>query len=147
LSKDVSELSLQDLATYVYQRSSNLAPGSVTAMVSAVGCFVRYLSSNKHCSISLPAYIPRPKPVHTIPVYEELSDKELSAILQSFDRNTAMGKRNYCMACCLVELGLRTCDTARLSLDNIDWCHRVITLGPGKNHHQLRLPISDQLFY
>jgi integrase/recombinase XerD len=146
LSKNVSELSLQDLATYVYQRSSNLAPGSVTAMVSALGYFVSYLSSNKHCSISLPVYIPRPKPVYTIPAYEELSDKELSAVLQSFDRNTAMGKRDYGMACCLVELGLRTCDTARLSLDGIDWRHRAITLEPGKNHRQLRLPISDQLF-
>lgn len=146
LAKDVGDIALQDLATYVYQRSSNLAPGSVTAMVSALGCFVTYLSSNQHCSISLPIYIPRPKPLYIIPVYEELSAKELEAVLQSFDRNTSIGKRDYGMACCLVELGLRTCDTARLSLDGIDWRHRVITLEPGKNHRQLRLPISDRLF-
>jgi len=146
LAKDVGELTLQDLAAYVYQRSSNLAPGSVTAMVSALGCFVTYLSSNCYCSISLPIYIPRPKPLYIIPVYEELSSDELEAVLLSFNRSTSIGKRDYGMACCLIELGLRTSDTAHLSLDGIDWRHRVLTLESGKNRRQLRLPISDRLF-
>lgn len=105
-----------------------------------------YLSSNQYCSVSLPIYIPRPKPLYVVPAYEELSTEELESVLQSFDRNTSIGKHDYGMACCLVELGLRTCDTAHLSLDGIDWRHRVITLEPGENHRQLRLPISDRLF-
>jgi len=145
-SKDVDELSLTDLAAYVYQRSQNLMPGSVTAMVSALGCFVTYLASRKYCHIQLPIYIPRPKPVYTVPAYKALSMSEMEAVLQSFDRQTASGKRDYGMACCLVELGLRACDTARLSLDGIDWRHRILTLEPGKNRRQLRLPITDQLF-
>lgn len=145
LSKELSELTLKELAAYVYQRSSSLSSGSVTAMVSALGCFVSYLSSIKHCNIPLPIYIPRPKPVYAIPVYEELSEHEILAILKSFDRNTAIGKRDHAMVCCLVELGLRTCDTAHLSLDGIDWRHQVLTLGPSKNRRQHRLPISAQL--
>ena len=146
LSKAIDEVVLADLASYVYQRSSNLAPGSVTAMVSALGCFVTYLSSNNYCNILLPIYIPRPKPVYMVPTYKELSAPEMEAVLQSFDRKTAIGKRDYGMLCCLVELGMRACDTARLSLDGIDWRHRVMTLEPSKNRRQLRLPITDQLF-
>ena len=146
LSKDIGELNLADLAAYVYQRSSALAPGSVTAMVSALGCFVTYLSSRQYCHIPLPIYIPRPKPVYTIPAYKELSVPEMEAVLQSFDRETAIGKRDYAITRCLVELGMRACDTARLSLDGIDWRHRIITLESSKNRRQLRLPITDQLF-
>ncbi len=120
-SKDIDELILADLAAYVYQRSSTLSPGSVTAMVSALGCFVTYLSSKQYCHIPLPIYIPRPKPVYTIPAYKEFSVPEMEAVLQSFDRKTAIGKRDYAIARCLVELGMRACDTARLSLDGIDW--------------------------
>lgn len=146
LSKDLDGLTLTDLAAYVYQRSSALAPGSITAMVSALGCFVTYLSSKKYCSIPLPIYIPRPKSVYAVPAYKELSVSEMEAVLQTFDRDTAIGKRDYAITRCLVELGLRACDTARISLDGIDWRHRIVTLEPGKNRRQLRLPITDQLF-
>jgi site-specific recombinase XerD len=146
LGKGVAELTQQDVATYIYQRSSSLAPASVTAMVSALGCFVSYLSSTGQCSISLPVYIPRPKPLYAIPAFEALTTQELTLILQSFDLNTAIGKRDYCMARCLIDLGLRTADTTGIILDNIDWRHRVLTLKPGKNHRQHRLPIPDLLF-
>ncbi len=146
LAKDIDQLALKDLAAYVYQRSSALAPASITAMVSALGCFVTYLSSREYCTIPLPIYIPRPKPVYAVPPYKELSVAEMETVLQSFDRETAIGKRDYAIVRCLIELGLRTCDTARLSLDGIDWRHRVVTLEPGKNRRQLRLPINDQLF-
>lgn len=146
LAKDIDQLALNDLAAYVYQRSSKLAPASVTAMVSALGCFVTYLSSREHCTIPLPIYIPRPKPVYVVPAYKELSVAEMETVLQSIDRETAIGKRDYAIVRCLIDWGLRTCDTARLSLDGIDWRHRVVTLEPGKNRRQLRLPMTDKLF-
>lgn len=146
LGKTIHELTQQDVATYVYQRASDLLPGSLTAMVSALGCFVSYLSSTKQCAISLPVYIPRPKPIYVIPAYKALTMQELTSILQSFDLETSIGKRDYCMARCLTELGLRTADTAGITLDNINWRHRVLTLKPGKNHRQHQLPIPPSLF-
>jgi site-specific recombinase XerD len=116
LNKTVEELTQQDVATYVYQRSSGLVPSSITAMVSALGCFVSYLSSTKHCAISLPIYIPRPKPIYAIPAYKALTMQELTSILQSFDLETAIGKRDYCMARCLTELGLRTANAMQLAI-------------------------------
>lgn len=146
LGKRVNELTQQDVATYIYHRSSSLSQGSVTAMVSALGCFVTYLSSTDQCSISLPLYLPRPKPIYTIPAYETLTKEELTSILQSFDLSSSIGKRDYCIARCLIDLGLRTADTAGIMLDNIEWHQRVLTLKPGKNHQQHRLPIPDLLF-
>ena len=145
-ARNVTELTQQDIATYVYQRSPELAPGTITAIVSALGCFVNYLSSTGQCSIQLPVYIPRPKPVYAIPEYQALTTQEVKSILQSFNLHTAIGKRDYCLARCMADLGLRTRDTARISLDNIDWRHQVLTLEPGKNHRQHRLPIPDLLF-
>lgn len=146
LDKTLEDLTQQDVATYVYQRSSKLAPGSISAMVCALGCFVTYLSLTKQCAISLPLYIPRPKPVHAIPAYETLTEQELCKILECFDLETPMGKRDYCMARCLIDLGLRTADTAGIVLDNIDWRNRTLTLKPGKNHRQHILPLPPLLF-
>jgi len=146
LGKSIDEFTQQDVATYVYHRSPDLAPSSITVMVGALGSFVSYLSSTKQCVISLPIYIPRPKPIYTIPAYETLTMQELTSILKSFDLKTAIGKRDYCMARCLTDLGLRTADTAGIALDNIDWRHRILMLKPGKNHRQHQLPIPDLLF-
>ena len=146
LDKTLEDLTQQDVATYVYQRSTKLAPGSISAMVCALGCFVTYLSLTKQCAISLPLYMPRPKPVYAIPAYDTLTEQELREILECFDLETPLGKRDYCMARCLVDLGLRTAVTAAIVLDNIDWRNRTLTLTPGKNHREHKLPLPSLLF-
>jgi integrase len=49
-----------------------------------------------------------------------LSDEQLATLLASFDLTKASGRRDYAMVLCMAELGLRACEVAALSLDDVD---------------------------
>lgn len=50
-----------------------------------------------------------------------LSAEELSRFLGAFDRGTPTGRRDYAIARCFVDLGLRTTEIARLCLEDVAW--------------------------
>jgi integrase len=70
-----------------------------------------------------------------------LSDAEVTTFLSSFDRTTPLGRRDYAIAMCLAELGLRALEVARLTLDSVDWRSGTITIAPGKCRRSDRLPL------
>jgi integrase len=70
-----------------------------------------------------------------------LTDDELTAFLATFDRTTALGRRNYAIAVCLSGLGLRAGEVARLTLDDVDWRAGTIAIAPSKGRRGDRLPL------
>jgi len=79
-----------------------------------------------------------------------LSPKWLTAenagrLLQSLNRSQAIGKRNYAAILCMMDLGLRVGDVARLSLDDIDWRAGTICVDNHKRGRPYRLPLPKRL--
>jgi site-specific recombinase XerD len=69
-----------------------------------------------------------------------LTSEEIARLLSSFDRTTRQGRRDYAMARCLTDLGLRASETAKLQLDDIDWrAGTVRCLGKGQRVQTLPL--------
>jgi site-specific recombinase XerD len=63
--------------------------------------------------------------------------------LDSCDRNTAIGKRNYAILLLLARLGLRAGEVVTLTLEDIDWESGLITVrGKGKRVAQMPLPVE-----
>jgi site-specific recombinase XerD len=63
--------------------------------------------------------------------------------LNSCDRNTALGKRNYAILLLLARLGLRAGEVVALTLEDLDWEAGLITVrGKGKRAAQLPLPVE-----
>ncbi len=50
-----------------------------------------------------------------------LSAQEITQLLNAFDRSTATSKRDYAIVRCLLDLGLRRTEVARLRLEDVDW--------------------------
>jgi len=50
-----------------------------------------------------------------------LTDAELSALLQSVDRKTAVGKRDYAILLLAARYGMRPGDIRQLNFDHIKW--------------------------
>ena len=79
-----------------------------------------------------------------------LSPKWLTAenaeqLLQSLNRSQAIDKRNYAAILCMMDLGLRVGDVARLSLDDIDWRAGTIQVANQKRGRPYRLPLPKRL--
>jgi integrase len=56
-----------------------------------------------------------------------------------------MGKRDYAMARCFFDLGLRCCEVAQMTLDAIDWRAGAVRLLKTKSHCEDSLPIPESL--
>jgi integrase len=73
-----------------------------------------------------------------------LSDAELEAFLKAFDCADPVGLRDYAMARCLIDLGLRGHEVTYLTLGSVDWRRATLTISSTKSRRaqQLPLPVS-----
>src|SRR5215212_9843472 len=61
-----------------------------------------------------------------------LSAGQVTRLLASCDRGTAIGRRDYAILTVLVRLGLRAGEVAALTLDDIDWrAGELVVVGKG----------------
>jgi integrase/recombinase XerD len=74
-----------------------------------------------------------------------LADPQLAAILATFDRATPVGRRDYAMAACLIDLGLRAGEVAELSLADVDLANGTIRLRAGKPRRERILPLPERV--
>ena len=74
---------------------------------------------------------------------EVLSDEDIDRFLRAFDQTTGLGERDFAMARCLVDLGLRTCEVAGIRLMDVDWRAGVLTLARGKMRREELLPLPQ----
>jgi site-specific recombinase XerD len=72
-----------------------------------------------------------------------VSQEDVRRLLGSYDRTKATGKRDYAIARCLIDLGLRRSEVARLKLEDIDWREGVMRLSAkGQRIDLLPLPAA-----
>jgi integrase len=70
-----------------------------------------------------------------------LTDQEIKQFLAAFDHATVTGRRNYAMARCLVDLGLRVGEVARLRLEDFDWRQGTLQIVGAKGGRTDILPL------
>jgi len=74
-----------------------------------------------------------------------LTSEDVGQLLSSIDRSKASGKRNYAAILCMIHLGIRVGDVARLSLDDIDWREGTVQVANHKPDRPYRLPLPRRL--
>ena len=140
---DLARLEARDVIAYVAQQAERYRPKTVKLVATALRWFLRFLEIRGLCGAALRTAVP------TIPEWKlsrlpkVLTDDQLGALLASFDRATTNGRRDYAMAMCLAELGLRAAEVAQLSLDDVDWRSGAVRLrGKSRRESLLPLPIG-----
>lgn len=73
---------------------------------------------------------------------ESLTKTETKILLKSFNKNTAIGKRDYAMVVCIIELGLRAGEVANIKLNEINWKEQSIYLPYNKTRESHVLPLT-----
>ena len=70
-----------------------------------------------------------------------LPPDQVEQVLDSMDRKTAMGRRDYAILLILARLGLRAGEIRALTLEDLDWKEGLITVrGKAGRYSQLPLP-------
>jgi integrase/recombinase XerD len=133
-AKSLEVLSSKHLNSYMSSISKTKSPLTTAVAVTSLKCFLAFSSAKGDCPPNLCHGILRPKMIHSISTTNSLTEGELNRLIGAFDCSRDLGRRDYAMARCLIDLGLRTDDVAHISLNHINWHNGTITLAPGKSN-------------
>jgi site-specific recombinase XerD len=131
----------QHIASFMLQHTASWATSSKQAFGSSLRSYLRFKALSGARVAALSAAIPRTAQWRLASVPRSLSMAELAQFLRCFDRRSSTGMRDYAMARCCADLGLRASEIARLRLNDVNWREGTLTIaGKGRRIDLLPLP-------
>lgn len=88
-------------------------------------------------------HLPRARQPYSGPI-TALEPKETIRLLNSIDRTSVIGLRDFTLFSLLYALGLRIGEGLTIQMSDIDWCKNVLTVH-GKGRKTRMLPITDKV--
>jgi site-specific recombinase XerD len=155
----VARLFLDELSDPIDAALEQLRPGDVTrfvvtqcgdgrrgtawasTLVSGLRSLLVFLHITGRVPVPLAAAVPSVASWRLSSLPRGLDRDHVERILASCDRQTAIGRRDYAILMLLSRLGLRACEVAALTFDDIDWRAGELTIhGKGAQTDRLPLP-------
>lgn len=116
----MEQLEPTDITDYIMERTKNWKPASVKVLSVALSSYLRFKAIDGTSTTTLIAALPRVAQWRQSSLPKALTSDEIFSLLNAFDQSTLGGQRDYAIARCYVDLGLRTAEVVRLTLDDID---------------------------
>jgi len=138
---DFGALTVSTITTFVIRQARTMSPRYAQGIVSALRSICRFLRQRGAIDRDLAAALPSVSDwrLATIPKY--LNPEEVERVLQTCDRHTAVGRRDYAILLLLARLGLRAGEIIALELEDIRWRGGEILVRSSKRLPQDRLPL------
>ncbi|MDQ6615792.1 MAG: site-specific integrase [Actinomycetota bacterium] len=140
LEASLASVTTGDVVAFVLAGSGHLSVPAMQTVVAAMRALLRFLYTAGLTSRSLAGAVP------TVARRREELPRALPAghierLVESCDRNTAVGMRDFAIVTMLARLGLRANEVASLCLDDIDWAAGDVRIwGKGPRVDKLPLP-------
>lgn len=127
---------------FVVTQSRRVSPKTAQRMTSALRSLLRYLAVQGLVDPGLIAAVPAVAR-RQAPLPRPLTPDEASALLDSCDRASVNGRRDYAVLVLLSRLALRSGEVAALRLDDLDWRRgEVVIAGKGARLDRLPVPVD-----
>jgi site-specific recombinase XerD len=141
---DLGKFKQDDVIRYVERHAQDWSPKTGKVMCWSLRAFLRYLHHQGLNPQPLAACVPsmRRWKLADLPTY--LSAGQVQKALESCDRTTAMGRRDYAVLMMLAKLGLRATEVATLDLDDVDWRAGEMVIR-AKGRQRTRMPMSPDV--
>ena len=140
---DAGLTNLQDINSSVLHQSFLDVRTSKSNYVSFLKAFLQYLYKYEFTDCDLSVYVPSASRHKAIPQVYSLD--EVNRILESVDRCTAKGKRDYCVILLVARYGLRPCDVANLKFENLSLEKNIIQLVQIKTGEPVVFPLVEEV--
>ena len=139
--RELARIGAADVTGFVQRHARQHSPGSARLMVTALRCFFRYLRNQERISNDLAAAVPAVANWSLSSLPKFLPPGVVQRVLQSCNRRTSLGKRDYAILMLLARLGLRGGEVVGLKMGDIDWSASQISVhGKGGSHICMPLP-------
>lgn len=142
-SLSIARLSATDVDAYVASLHTRLKPSSQRIVCNSLRSYFRYRAVMGDQTTGLAAALPRIADWRRSTLPKVLSNAELAAFLDAFDLTDPVGLRDYAIARCLLDLGLRGHEVTYLTLESIDWRRAMLTISDTKSKRVQQLPLPE----
>ena len=110
-------------------------------ILSTLRGFVKYLYNHKQIQEDFSDKIPKYKRISQPKIPSTYSKEEVQQLIESVDRSSQTGKRDYAVVLIAARLGLRASDIGNLKFENLHWDKSIIKLNQCKTRKELILPL------
>lgn len=142
LDSAVRELDSRQVVGFIVEFCRDHNTWYAKAMVTAVRAMLRFLHVTGRTR-ALMAAVPGVSGWRLASLPRGIDPLVVRRILESCDRDTVTGRRNYAILVVLARLGMRSAEVAGLELDDIDWrAGEVVVHGKGGRLDRLPLPVD-----
>jgi len=139
----LKRLTAHDLEAFVKSISHRFTRSSLRHIASRLRSFLRFLEVKGEIPQDLDRQIDTPRVYREEQLPRTLPWETVQAFLNSIDRSTLAGLRDFTMFFLMAVYGLRASDVVALTLDNIHWRARKISFTQKKTGTVLELPLTD----
>jgi len=139
-AREIAEVRLNEVSSFIPFISMKYQSTSMRTVLSALRSFLRFVEDRNFTGSRLSSAIP-PSLGRKVSIVRTLSAEEEQKLLDSTDRTTALGKRNYAMLLLALRTGLRSVDILNLKLGDIHWKDNLIEIVQKKTGVALVLPL------
>lgn len=117
-----------------------------TNSTSIIRVFLRFLWWEKLTPAPLGRTIQPVRKWRLSEIPKALTAAELAKVLETPNRDTSIGKRDYAILVLLATVGMRASEIAALTLENFHWRKRVVTIPSCKSRRERDMPLTDEAF-
>ena len=143
LTDDLARLSGADVNAFVLREARRRSARSAEMMVGALRALLRFLYAQGMIAEPLAAGVPSVA-CRREDLPRGIAAGEVRLLVDSCDRSTSVGRRDYAIVLLLSRLGLRCGEVAGLDFEDVDWRASELVVR-GKGSRIDRLPLSSDL--
>ena len=134
-----------NIRNFLYKKLTHYKRRTLALFIYSLRCLFKYLQFKGLIGNQLILALPNIREYKASALPEYLSNHDIKKLINAFDQTTPLGKRDYAMLVCMLEIGLRASEVANLALDDINWRDASLTLPRGKSRQSYILPMTTTL--
>ena len=138
---EIERVTAKDIDAFLNGLAPRWKPASRQLICTSLRSYLRYRAMLGDDTRILSATLPAIANWRRRNPPKVLSEAQLDQFLHAFDLTDPVGLRDYAIALCLLDLGLRGDEATHLTLDCVDWRNGVVTLHRTKSQRVQPLPL------
>ena len=138
----LKDLSPAILSAFITERCSSACKSERVGLCVSLRVLLRYLHRERLIGRDLSPCVESPQAYRLSNIPRSISWEDVGRTLQSVDRRTPTGKRDYAVLLLLATYGLRAVEVAKLTLEDIDWKRDRLLIPERKAGHCTAYPLA-----
>jgi site-specific recombinase XerD len=122
-----------------------LAPATISERISALRQYFKYAYLNEFTDRPIAAYLPHPPQRARTKLPTVWTEEQIEGLINAVDTTTPIGKRDYAIILIGARLGFRIGDILNLTINDIDWNNKLISIVQGKTRETQTMPLPSDV--